>query len=61
MHLIKTGKFDAKFSKILREEQDDRYLADYDVSFFPEPDRVEKRINDAKAFLDSKAKQGAGK
>lgn len=52
MHLVKTGKIDAKFSKILREEQDERFLADYDVSFSPEPERVEKRIKDAECFLE---------
>lgn len=54
-HLIKAGKIDTQFSKILREEQDERYLADYDVAFFPEPERAEKRINDAEHFLDSMA------
>ena len=52
MHLIKTGKIDVKFSKILREEQDERFLADYDVSFSPEKERVEKRIKDAERFFD---------
>ncbi|MFQ5964281.1 MAG: HEPN domain-containing protein [Candidatus Scalinduaceae bacterium] len=53
MHLVKTGKVDAKFSKILREEQDERFLADYDVSFSPEKERVEKRIKDAVCFFDA--------
>jgi uncharacterized protein (UPF0332 family) len=53
MYLVKTGKMDTKFSKILREEQDDRFLADYDVSFSPEVERVEKRIKDAEYFLDA--------
>jgi uncharacterized protein (UPF0332 family) len=53
MHLVKTGKMDTKFSKILREEQDERFLADYDVSFSPEAERVEKRIKDAEFFLDA--------
>ena len=53
MHLIKTGKIDRKYSKILREEQDDCYLADYDVTFFSEAERVEKRIRDAEYFLDA--------
>lgn len=52
MHLVKPGEIDQKFSKILREEQDERYLADYDVAFFPEAERVEKRIKDAEFFLD---------
>jgi len=52
-HLIQTGKMDAKYSKILAEEQDDRYLADYDVIFSPEKERCQKRIEDAMAFLDA--------
>ncbi|MBS1258303.1 MAG: hypothetical protein MAG551_01360 [Candidatus Scalindua arabica] len=53
MHIVKTGKMDTKFSKILREAQDDRFLADYDVSFSPEVERIEKRIKDAEYFLDA--------
>jgi uncharacterized protein (UPF0332 family) len=56
MHLIKTRKISSKYSKILREELDDRYLADYNVAFSPEPDRVQKRIEDAKDFLDTMIK-----
>jgi len=36
---------------ILAEEQDDRMLADYDVLFDPERERVQKRVDDAEAFL----------
>ncbi len=53
LHLIKTGKIEPKYSKILSEEQDERYLADYDVAFSPEQERVEKRINDAEDFYDT--------
>lgn len=53
MHLIKTGKIELKYSKILSEEQDERYLADYDVTFSPEQERVEKRIKDAEDFYDA--------
>ena len=52
-HLIKTGKLDPRYATILAEEQDDRYLADYDVVFLPEKERVEKRIADAKEFLNT--------
>lgn len=52
-HLIQTGKIDEKYSKILAEEQDDRYLADYDVIFSPEKERCLKRVEDAKDFLDA--------
>ncbi len=51
LHLIKTGKIDNKYSVILREEQDDRMLADYDVSFIPEKAQVDKRIKDARQFI----------
>lgn len=50
-HLIKTGKVDPLYATILAEEQDDRYLADYDVIFLPEKERVQKRIEDADEFL----------
>ncbi|MBI5750060.1 MAG: HEPN domain-containing protein [Nitrospinae bacterium] len=53
MHLIKIGKIELKYSKILSEEQDERYLADYDVAFSPEPDRVEERIKAAEDFCDA--------
>ncbi len=50
-YLIKTGKLDPQYATILAEEQDDRYLADYDVIFLPEKERVEKRLKDAEMFL----------
>jgi uncharacterized protein (UPF0332 family) len=50
-HLIKSGKLSAHLSTILAEEQDDRILADYDVLFDPERERVQKRVDDAEAFL----------
>lgn len=56
LHLIKTSKIDSKYSKILREQQDDRYLADYDVAFSPESERVQRRIEDAKDFLEAMLK-----
>lgn len=52
-HVIKTGKLDSRYAAILAEEQDDRYLADYDVIFIPEKERVEKRIADADKFLET--------
>ncbi len=50
-HLIKTEKLQHRLAVILAEEQDDRFLADYDVTFAPEPERVQKRITDASEFL----------
>jgi len=53
LHFIKSGKLDAEYSRILREEQDDRLQAEYDVSFVPEKDQVLKRIDDARLFLQT--------
>lgn len=50
-HLIKSGKLSSHLAQILAEEQDDRMLADYDVLFYPELDRVQQRVADAEAFL----------
>jgi hypothetical protein len=50
-HLIKSGKLAPHLAEILAEEQDDRMLADYDVLFSPELDRVQTRVADAEAFL----------
>ena len=49
---VQRGKIGPDYARILREEQDDRLLADYDVAFSPEAERVETRIRDAGAFLD---------
>jgi len=53
MHLVRTGKIEKRYSKILSKEQDDRYLADYDVAFEPARERVEERINEAEDFLNA--------
>lgn len=50
-HLIKTAKLDVRLAKILAEEQDDRFLADYDAWFHPERERAEKRVKEAAEFL----------
>lgn len=50
-HLIKAGKLPSSLAEVLADEQDDRILADYDVLFEPELDRVQKRVADAEEFL----------
>jgi uncharacterized protein (UPF0332 family) len=50
-HLIKAGKLPSSLAEVLADEQDDRILADYDVLFEPELDRVQKRVADAGDFL----------
>lgn len=52
LHLVKPGKIDKKYSIILREEQDDRYLADYNSAFSPSEEQVKKRIEDAERFFN---------
>jgi uncharacterized protein (UPF0332 family) len=49
--LIKAGKLPSSLAEVLADEQDDRILADYDVLFEPELDRVQKRVADAGEFL----------
>ncbi len=51
LHLIKPGKLPIRLAKILAEEQDDRFLADYDAWFHPERERAEKRVGEAGEFL----------
>lgn len=50
-HLIKPGKLAVRLAKILAEEQDDRFLADYDAWFQVERERAEKRVSEAAEFL----------
>lgn len=50
-HLVRTGKLDRRFGKILSEEQDERYRADYEVIFSPKKELVKGRIDDAEDFL----------
>ena len=49
--LVQSRKVDPIFARILREGQDDRLLADYDVAFSPEVERVETRIQEAELFM----------
>ena len=46
------NEIEKEYAIILREEQDDRILADYNVTFLAEEDRVEERISAAKIFFD---------
>lgn len=50
-HLIKPGKLAVRLAKILAEEQDDRFLVDYDAWFHAERERTEKRVSEAAEFL----------
>lgn len=52
LHLVKTGLIEAEFAVILTAGQEDRELSDYDVTVNIEEDRAQKRLSDARRFLD---------
>ena len=51
-HLVKTGKIEKEYGKVLREEQEDREVCDYDVFQIVESDRAFQRVQDAQKFLE---------
>lgn len=51
MHLVKTGLLSADLAASIRREQDDRFLADYDVMFEPGRRQTEERVREARVFL----------
>ncbi len=53
MHLVKPGLLSAELAVSIRREQDDRFLADYDVTFEPGLEQTEERVRDARNFLES--------
>lgn len=52
LHLVQPGRVEKEFSHILREEFDDRCLADYTVDFSASPEQVRERLTDAKRFIE---------
>ena len=51
LHLVKTGKIEKDFAKILTAEQEDREIGDYDIHIEIEQDTAQKRVLDAERFL----------
>ena len=51
LHLVKTGKIEKEFARILTAQQEDRELGDYDIYIEIEKDRASKRVHDAEKFL----------
>lgn len=49
---VEKGIIGKEFAIIFREEQDDRLLADYDITFSAEKSQVEKRIEESERFLN---------
>ncbi len=51
LHLVKTGKIEKEFARILTAQQEDREIGDYDIYIEIEKDRASKRVHDAEKFL----------
>lgn len=51
LHLVKTGKIEKDFAKILTAEQEDREIGDYDIYIEIEQDTARKRVIDAERFI----------
>jgi len=51
LHLVKTGKIERDFARILTAEQEDREISDYDIHIEIEQDTAKKRVADAEVFL----------
>ncbi len=51
LHLVKTGKIEKDFAKILTAEQEDREIGDYDIHIEIEKDTAAKRVRDAEKFV----------
>ena len=51
LHLVKTGKIEKEFARILTAEQEDREISDYDIHIEIEQDTAQKRVADAEKFL----------
>ncbi len=51
LHLVKTGKIEKEFAKILSIEQDDREIADYDVYEEIEEQKAKQRVIEAERFI----------
>ena len=52
LHLVKTGKIEREFARILTAEQEDREIGDYDIDIEIEQDTAIKRVQDAEKFTE---------
>lgn len=51
LHLVKTGKIEREFAKILTAEQEDREIGDYEIEIEIEIERARQRVNEAERFV----------
>jgi uncharacterized protein (UPF0332 family) len=52
LHLVKTGKIEKEFARILTAQQEDREIGDYDIHVEIEQDTALKRVADAEKFVE---------
>jgi uncharacterized protein len=52
LYLVKTGKIERRFAKILVAEQEDRELGDYDIVTEIDEDRACARLTEAEEFIE---------
>ena len=51
LHLVKSGKIEKEFAKILTAEHEDREIGDYDIDIEIEEDRASQRVKEAEKFV----------
>ncbi len=52
LHLVRTGKIEHEFAKILAREQEDRELGDYEAAFHMTEERACARVVEAEKFVN---------
>ncbi|MBW2091727.1 MAG: HEPN domain-containing protein [Deltaproteobacteria bacterium] len=52
-HMIKAGKLDVRYAKILGAEQDTRFRADYDAMYIAGAEDAKESVDDARDFLNA--------
>ena len=51
LHLVKTGKIEREFAKILTAIKEDREIGDYGIDIEIGEDRAKQRVDEAKKFV----------
>lgn len=51
LHLVKNGKIEKEFAKILTAEHEDREIGDYEIDIEIEEERAKQRVNEAEKFV----------
>jgi len=52
LHLVKTGKVEQEFAKILAREQEDREIGDYGTNVEFKEERAKERVSEAEKFVE---------